>query len=104
MRHWDGHSTAHTPDEMHQSSGEGVRSDRGLAAWGRVPKHGSRLETGPTMSLYPASPQALGHSGTDQVVQVLFVLGGLSQEGAVRVGFAPHFSGHGSHCHTTSNK
>lgn len=59
---------------------------------------------GPTVSLDIASPQALGHHRTDQVVQVLFVLGGRSQEGAVRVGLAPHFSRHGSHCHTTSNK
>lgn len=32
MRCWDGHSTAHTPDEMHQSLGEGVSSDHGSGA------------------------------------------------------------------------
>lgn len=56
---------------------------------GKGIKHGSRLGPGPMMSLCSARPptgSGLGHCGTDKVVQVLFVWGGLSQEGGVRVG------------------
>lgn len=65
VRCWDGHTTAHTPNEMHQSSGEGngvgglscrvegglvqrVQGDKGI-------KHGSGQGAGPTLSLCPTT-------------------------------------------------
>lgn len=93
MRCWDGHNTAHTPDEMHQSSGEGTRRDHGSVAWAGAEGPGrqwhkawQQAEAGPTVSLSPARPPVKGKSGLGP-----FVLGGLSQEGGVRTTFTPTF-------------
>lgn len=63
MRCWDGHNTAHTPDEMHRSSGEGTRRDHGSVAWAGAEDPGRQWHkawqqagAGPTVSLCPARP------------------------------------------------
>lgn len=51
-------------------------------------KHGSRLgQVPPCLCARPATGSGLSPSGQIKAVQVLFVSGGLSQEGGVRVGF-----------------
>lgn len=89
MRCWDGHNT---PDEMHRSSGEGrkdMAQEPGVVQRvqrGKGTKHGSRL--GRSHVSMPGCPRLWPQPhGAMKEVQVLFVLGGLSQEGGVRVGF-----------------
>lgn len=63
VRCWDGHTAAHTPNEMHQSSGEGIggraqllgRGEAGAEGpGGKGMKHGSGQGAGPTLSLCPS--------------------------------------------------
>lgn len=118
VRCWDGHTTAHTPNEMHQSSGEGMGVGWGLgqrSCWvevrglvqrdqgGKGIKHGSGRGRAPHCRYALAYGSDLGHSGLGRVVETLFP-GGLSQEGGVRVGFASCFCRSSSQCHSTSNK
>lgn len=56
------------------------------------------------VSVLPAGPHALAKAAVEQIKVVLFAVGGLSQEGGVRVGCAPHLLRSSSRCHTASNK
>lgn len=110
VRCWDGHTTAHTPNEMHQSSGEGMGV--GFSCWvevrlvqrdqgGKGMKHGSGQGAGPTLSLCPSY---LPMAQTWATVGLGEWLRPFSQEGGVRVGSAPCFCRSSSQCHSTNNK
>lgn len=115
VRCWDGHTVAHTPNEMHRSSAEGMRGDPGSAAWrlvqrvqgGKGKRHGNGLWAVLVLLLchsYLSTGSGLGHSGTSRVVQVLFYFGkpfpGTWGKGGICSGFLRS----SSQCHSTSNK
>lgn len=117
VRCWDGHTAAHTPNEMHQSSGEGMGEGGSVAGW-RCGELVQRVQGGKGISMAagrgraPHCRYALAtclwlrpgpQFGKRRVVETLG-LGDPSQESGGRVGAASCFCRSGSQCHGTSNK